>query len=240
VRKSRRFALLPLAAIAGVLAALAVVIPSAAPASTARGAKLVVGAEVLRFQAQGRKLTGKGVVTATLTESNGRSTTAHIPVALTASTGGGCRVLHLFLQQLNLNLLGLNAHLDKVQLNITGDPSGGVLGRLFCRLARAKVASTRASAASALDVALRHHRGAVVHFTARLTPKATASAVNPTCSVLDLVVGPLNLQLLGLVVDLNRVHLNVTATRGQGALGDLFCNLADNATTTATTTTTAP
>jgi hypothetical protein len=53
--------------------------------------------------------------------------------------------------------------------------------------------------------------------------------------VLDLVVGPLNLQLLGLVVDLNRVHLTITATRGSGVLGDTFCKLADNTTTTAST-----
>jgi hypothetical protein len=51
--------------------------------------------------------------------------------------------------------------------------------------------------------------------------------------VLDLVVGPLDLQLLGLVVDLQRVHLSVTASRGQGALGDLFCQLADKPITTA-------
>ena len=58
------------------------------------------------------------------------------------------------------------------------------------------------------------------------------------CPVLDLVVGPLNLQLLGLVVDLQRVHLSVTATRGGGALGDLFCTLADNSTTTTASSTT--
>ena len=56
--------------------------------------------------------------------------------------------------------------------------------------------------------------------------------------MLDLVVGPLNLQLLGLVVDLQRVHLSVTATRGAGALGDLFCQLADNNPTTTTSSTT--
>jgi hypothetical protein len=46
--------------------------------------------------------------------------------------------------------------------------------------------------------------------------------------VLTLVLGPLNLNLLGLIVDLNKVNLTITATRGQGALGDLFCQLADN------------
>jgi hypothetical protein len=41
-----------------------------------------------------------------------------------------------------------------------------------------------------------------------------------------------------LVVDLQKVHLNITATRGGGALGDLFCQLADNSTTTTTSSTT--
>ena len=108
---------------------------------------------------------------------------------------------------------------------------------MFCKLARAHVASARAAAARALTAGIRHHRQHVLRFTAYLRPKATTSQTsNPTCPVLDLVVGPLDLKLLGLVVDLNRVHLTVTATRGQGVLGDLFCTLADNATTSTTTT----
>jgi hypothetical protein len=67
-----------------------------------------------------------------------------------------------------------------------------------------------------------------------LTPKATAAQAGATCPVLDLVLGPLHLDLLGLVVDLNQVHLTVTATQGGGILGNLFCSLA--ATTTTTTT----
>jgi hypothetical protein len=114
-----------------------------------------------------------------------------------------------------------------------------VLGSLFCKLARAKIASAgRASAARALNHGISNSRGHALRFTAYLSPAvARTAAVNPTCPVLDLVVGPLNLQLLGLVVNLNRVHLTVTATRGGGALGDLFCKLADNSTTTTTTTT---
>lgn len=157
-------------------------------------------------------------------------------MALTASTGGSCRVLHLFLNELNLQLLGLTAHLDKVTLDITGQPHGGVLGSLFCRLARAKVATARVSAARALNAQVRRHQGDVLRFSANLTPQATSAGT--TCPVLDLIVGPLNLQLLGLVVDLQKVHLNVTATRGGGALGDLFCKLADNSSTTSTASTT--
>ena len=46
------------------------------------------------------------------------------------------------------------------------------------------------------------------------------------CPVLSLVLGPLHLDLLGLVVDLNQVNLTITATPEGGALGDLFCSLS--------------
>jgi hypothetical protein len=45
------------------------------------------------------------------------------------------------------------------------------------------------------------------------------------CNVLNLVLGPLNLNLLGLVVTLNEVHLNITAVPGS-LLGDLLCDIS--------------
>ncbi len=238
----RRFRLLlSLVAVAALLGALALTsVASPAARTTARGGRLSVGVEVLRFAAAGHSLRATGLVTARLTDNAGNVKTVSSRVALTAAAGGNCRVLHLFLNELSLNLLGLNAHLDKVQLDVTGNPAGGVLGSLFCKLARAKIATAaRASAAIALNRGIRNSHGHALRFTAYLNPAvATTAAVNATCPVLDLVVGPLNLQLLGLVVDLNRVHLTVTATRGGGTLGDLFCKLADNTTTTTTTSTT--
>jgi hypothetical protein len=75
------------------------------------------------------------------------------------------------------------------------------------------------------------------------------------CDVLDLVLGPLNLDLLGLIVSLNKVQLDVSANP-VGTLGTLFCQLAGStttpvtlpvttggsstSTTTSTTTTTGP
>ncbi len=237
--RDRRPALKALTAVVAIVAVLVIALASNAPARPSpRSGRLAVGVEVLRFTAAGHRLTGTGVVTARLT-SQGRTTTVRTSVAVTAAAGPNCKVLHLFLNQLNLQLLGLTAHLDKVVLDITGDPHGGVLGSLFCKLARAKIASAaRASAARALTRGLRRHHRRVLAFSANLTPQITAAAASSTCQVLDLVVGPLNLQLLGLVVDLNQVHLSVIATRGQGALGDLFCQLADNAPTTTTTSTT--
>lgn len=47
------------------------------------------------------------------------------------------------------------------------------------------------------------------------------------CEVLDLVLGPLDLNLLGLRVQLNRVVLNITAEPGPGnLLGNLLCAVA--------------
>lgn len=48
-----------------------------------------------------------------------------------------------------------------------------------------------------------------------------------TCNILHLVLGPLNLNLLGLKVHLNRVVLNITAQSGSGnLLGNLLCAVA--------------
>lgn len=55
----------------------------------------------------------------------------------------------------------------------------------------------------------------------------TNAATSGSCSVLSLTLGPLHLDLLGLVVDLNQVNLNITAQRGPGnLLGNLLCSVA--------------
>jgi hypothetical protein len=47
---------------------------------------------------------------------------------------------------------------------------------------------------------------------------------NATCDVLNLILGPLHLDLLGLVVDLNQVVLDIDAESGPGnLLGNLLC-----------------
>jgi hypothetical protein len=48
------------------------------------------------------------------------------------------------------------------------------------------------------------------------------------CDVLNLVLGPLHLDLLGLVVDLNRVVLDIVAQSGAGnLLGNLLCAITN-------------
>jgi hypothetical protein len=66
-----------------------------------------------------------------------------------------------------------------------------------------------------------------------ITNQATTLPVvggsNPgSCTIFDLTLGPLDLDLLGLVVDLNQVHLTITGQTGPGnLLGNLLCGLAN-------------
>lgn len=57
-------------------------------------------------------------------------------------------------------------------------------------------------------------------------PRAQAQAA-ASCNILHLVLGPLNLNLLGLAVHLNKVVLDITANSGSGnLLGNLLCAVA--------------
>jgi hypothetical protein len=220
---------LSLTALAACLALSVLASPALASgtrATTARGSNLKVSIAVDRFvrASKGRTI-AKGVALARLNDYTGKSSTIRVPVALRVSTGGSCRVLTLTLNKLQLTLLGLNVNLTKVNLTVTGQARGGVLGSLFCKLARAHVSSARASAIRALNARVRKAPIRPLAFSVPLSPKATTSAA-VACPVLNLILGPLNLDLLGLVVNLNQVNLTITATPGGGTLGDLFCSLS--------------
>ena len=59
------------------------------------------------------------------------------------------------------------------------------------------------------------------------TVTVPAAVTNATCDILNLELGPLHLDLLGLVVDLNRIVLDITAESGAGnLLGNLLCGVA--------------
>lgn len=56
------------------------------------------------------------------------------------------------------------------------------------------------------------------------SPRAAAVGTQATCDILNLILGPLHLNLLGLNVDLNQVVLDITAQTGAGnLLGNLLC-----------------
>jgi hypothetical protein len=190
-----------------------------AQAATGRG---TVQVTITRFKATKSGPVAIGRAKATFRGLGGMPATTTQKVRLTQARRGRCNILRLVLNQLDLNLLGVNVHLDKVVLRVTGRRRGGVLGRLFCSLAGARVSQARAVA----TLNRRLERGGTIRpFRITVPVKAQTSQAG-TCPILELTLGPLHLDLLGLVVDLNRVHLTITATRGGGILGDLLCGLS--------------
>ena len=72
-------------------------------------------------------------------------------------------------------------------------------------------------------------KAGAVDQTVTMPVNTAAAAADPaSCGILNLVLGPLNLNLLGLVVTLNQVHLNITAVPGVGnLLGNLLCDVVN-------------
>lgn len=87
-----------------------------------------------RFVNQNGQLAAVGTLTGTLTNSVGSSlgtVTQQVTVPVQAS--GTCDILHLNLGPLDLNLLGLQVHLNQVVLDITAQQApGNLLGNLLC------------------------------------------------------------------------------------------------------------
>jgi hypothetical protein len=233
-----------------VACALALLVPVAAAdarasASSDRG-KVTVDVKIKRFAVVDRKIVARGVLTSRV-EGAGQNQAARTPVTFAVvAQRGRCHVLTLTLNDLQLSLLGLNVDLSEVNLRIFAIPRGegsGILGRLFCALSRSSLRLSRGAGVAhahkvvrALNTRLEDRPMRAFRATAVLAADEGASAAQApeTCQVLTLVLGPLDLNLLGLVVQLygeNRqspVTLTITATRGGGILGDLFCGLGES------------
>ncbi|MET9020694.1 hypothetical protein ABZV93_11970 [Actinopolymorpha sp. NPDC004070] len=95
--------------------------------------------DVQRFANQNGQLTAIGTFTGTVTDAAGNVTSGtqqiSLPVNVAQSTGS-CQILDLVLGPLDLDLLGLQVHLDTVHLNITAQQGpGNLLGNLLCAVA---------------------------------------------------------------------------------------------------------
>lgn len=234
-----------------LLVAVAVLLaPGGALAATPAPAKpkqLRTKVVVKKFVVRKTGLTALG----TAATSVGGASTRQV-VALTAQTGASCQVLTLRLDRLNLALLGLRLDVSAVNLRITGNRAR-TLGALFCKLATAtrlgNLAGARA-AASSLNRRLRSTPLQMVGFNAMLHPQTVPAdappadsgsgattrqapaPAGPTCPVLDLTLGPLNLDLLGLVVDLygktarDPVRVTAVADPAAGILGKALCQIS--------------
>jgi len=108
--------------------------------TTPNGGSFVGTMDIQRFAAQGNQLVAVGTLTGTLRDATGAALgnvvkTVSLPVN-SALTQASCEILHLELGPLDLNLLGLAVHLDRVVLDLSAEPgAGNLLGNLLCSVA---------------------------------------------------------------------------------------------------------
>jgi hypothetical protein len=203
---------------------------AAAPASAQAKDELTLSAKITSFSAKRGGLVANGTVTGRL-RSGSQVSRDSSPVRLKVSqakAGRRCNVLTLNLQQLHLELLGARVDTSPINLEVFAQRRGGVLGRLFCALTRAKISFPKA--ARKLNRRLGHRSLRAV--TTRAQINAEPRTHQGTCQVLNLILGPLHLDLLGLNIDLygqnkqSPVTVTITALPGHGLLGNLLCSLA--------------
>jgi hypothetical protein len=202
--------------------------PSRADGTSSR---LSITAQITRFRASASGVVAQGTLTGKLSSGTSVSRDS-APVrfaAVAKPTGGRCNVITLRLAPLDLELLGVQVTTSHISLDVYG-LKGRVLGDLFCALSHAKVTFPRAArVARALNHRLNGHPLRVLGASESF-PASAAQA--QTCQVLKLVLGPLHLDLLGLVVDLygqtkaNPVIVTINAQPSKGLLGQLLCGLA--------------
>lgn len=211
--------------------ALGVVAPASAAEPAKRVGKFTMTTKITSVHAAAGGLVARGVVIGKL-NAGGTIIRDRAPARFRVSQrrqNGRCNILALRLAPVHLALLGVRVDTSHISLDVTARKRGGVLGRLFCALAGAEVRFPRAAVAK-INRQLDHAPIA----TRSSAPVRVATHLG-TCQILDLVLGPLHLDLLGLVVDLyghtksDPVHVSITGEPGHGLLGDLLCSLAGGA-----------
>src|SRR5689334_15007811 len=145
-----------LALLVGLVCAASLLVPTAAGASTSRaitsfknipiaghthGGKQFTGHfTVTRFVTRGGKSYALGNLSGKLGNTFVKRSNVRIPIKVQqpgqAGAAATCPILHLVLGPLDLNLLGLQVHLNQVVLDITAHSGpGNLLGNLLCAVA---------------------------------------------------------------------------------------------------------
>lgn len=159
-----------------------------------------------------------------------------VPLTIGAEQSDGpCPILNLSLGPIDLNLFGLTVETSPICLDVTAVPGGGLLGDLLCGVANLLNDGTSIAAVLAgleLDGNLPLFLNGLTALLNQVFDRigTNTQLVGATCSVLNLALGPLDLNLLGLVVELDDcaggpVTVDVEAVPGGGLLGDLLCAL---------------
>jgi len=179
----------------------------------------------------------------------GQAFTAPITLSTSPATTGTVPILHLHLDPINLNVLGLQVKTSEICLNIDANTGpGNLLGNLLGGLANALntggttdplggFLNSLGSGTSGLTGTVSDLLGGVQGLLngglgALTSPTNAAVSPTSTTNILHLSVGPLNLNLLGLSVNLDNcnngpVTVDVNAISGSGnLLGNLLSSVA--------------
>jgi hypothetical protein len=105
--------------------------------TTSKGGKFTGSFNIKQFSVVDNQIVAVGTLTGTIQNAVGNviGTVLRTISLLVTFNGASCDVLHVELGPLDLDLLGLVVHLDKIVLDINADPSGGLLGSLLCAVA---------------------------------------------------------------------------------------------------------
>src|ERR687894_3117582 len=215
-----------------LFAAVLVISGVAAPTSAAEPAKPVgkfnMTTKITSVRAAGDGLVANGVVVGKLS-AGGTVMRDRAPARFRVrkqQQRGRCNILALRLAPVHLALLGIRVDTSHISLDVTARRRGGVVGRPFFALVNAEVRFPRVAIAK-----LNRELDEAPIVTRSSAPVRVATHQG-TCQILDLILGPLHLDLLGLVVDLygrtmrDPVRVTITGEPGHGLLGDLLCSLA--------------
>jgi hypothetical protein len=180
-------------------------------------------------------LTATGTVTGTLA---GLPFTAEITdfaleLLPDVTPGTDCAILHLELAPIDIDLLGLHVDTSAICLDVTATAGGGLLGDLLCGLAGdlplglpgLDLGGLTGAIGDILDQVLGQGLGGAA------PAQGGDDICDGECEILDLALGPVDLSLLGLNVGLDDctggpVQVCVSASEGEGLLGDLLCGLS--------------
>ena len=105
--------------------------------TTSKGGKVTGTFNLKQFSVVNNQIVAIGTLTGTIQNGVGNviGTILKTISMIVTFNGASCDILHLELGPLDLDLLGLVVHLDKVVLDINADPTGGLLGSLLCAVA---------------------------------------------------------------------------------------------------------
>jgi len=176
----------------------------------------------------------------------GHAFTSVIDLTTSPATTGDCPILHLHLGPINLNVLGLQVKTSEICLNVDANSGQGqLLGNLLCGLSHAldgggtlggflgSLTDGTSGLTGTVNDLLNGVTGLLNGALGSLTDPANATVLpTSTTNILHLSVGPLNLDLLGLVVNLDNCHggpvtVDINAVSGPGnLLGNLLGSIA--------------